>query len=284
MRAAISWEAGLCLGACLALALAAQPNRAHAEVRRIATGLDRPVFVTAPPGDSERIFIVEQRGQILVLNLDDDSINPTPFLTLSGLATGNEQGLLGLAFHPDYAATGRFYVNYTEAGGDSVIAEYAVSADPDVALTGETRLLTFDQPQPNHNGGWIGFGPDDGDLYIGTGDGGGANDDDAGHTAGLGNGQDITDNLLGKILRIDIDVDDFPGDPDRNYGIPATNPFVGVEGDDEIWSYGLRNPYRASFDRETGDLYIGDVGQNAREEVDVQPSGAGGLNFGWRLR
>ena len=163
------WRAGLFLGA--SLVLWAHPDQGQAEIRRIAVGLDRPVVVTAPVGDSQRIFIAQQRGKILLLNLADNSINATPFLTISGLATGNEQGLLGLAFHPDYATNGLFYVNYTETGGDTVIAEYGVSGNPDVAIARETRLLTIDQPQINHNGGWIGFGPGDGDLYIATGDG-----------------------------------------------------------------------------------------------------------------
>jgi len=280
MLAATLWRIGLCLGA--TLVLAAHPKQAQSEVRRIATGLDRPLFVTAPAGDRQRIFIVEQRGQILLLNLADHSINATPFLTLSGLATENERGLLGLAFHPDYATNGLFYVNYTETGGDSVIAEYSVSENPDVAFTDETRLLTFDQPQKNHNGAWMGFGPDDGYLYISTGDGGGGNDDDAGHDSDLGNGQDITDNLLGKILRIDVDRDEFPADPDRNYGIPNGNPFVGVDGADEVWAFGLRHPWRCSFDRGTGDLWISDVGQSSWEEISFQPaSSAGGENYGW---
>jgi len=145
-------------------------------------------------------------------------------------------------------------------------------------------LVEINQPQGNHNAGWIGFGPD-GFLYIATGDGGGANDTGGGHTAGIGNSQDITNNLLGKMLRLDVDSDDFPGDANRNYGIPADNPFVGVNGDDEIFLYGLRNPFRCSFDRMTGDLWIGDVGQNAREEIDVYLFGSNAdKNYGWRLR
>src|SRR5206468_5011873 len=132
--------------------------------------------------------------------------------------------------------------------------------------------------------GWLGFGPD-GFLYISSGDGGGADDADVGHTPGTGNGQDITENLLGKILRIDVRGDDFPADPARNYAIPSDNPFRNVAGDDEIWTWGLRNPWRASIDRQTGDLYIGDVGQDSCEEIDVQPAAsAGGENYGWRLR
>lgn len=254
--------------------------------RVVAPGvLDRPVYVGSPPGDFERLFILEQHaGRIRILRLSDGSVLETPFLTIGGLANGNEQGLLGLAFHPDYANNGRFYVNYTQSDRTSVIAEYVASQDPDVADPGERRLLEIAQPQSNHNGGWMDFGPNDGYLYIGIGDGGGGNDSGTGHTADTGNAQDITDNLLGKILRIDVDRDDFPQDASRNYGIPATNPFVGETGDDEIWAYGLRNPWRASFDPVTFDLYVGDVGQNTREEIDVIPDQQGGLNLGWRLR
>jgi glucose/arabinose dehydrogenase len=254
------------------------------ETLRIASGLARPVFVTAPPDDSSRVFVVEQHtGRILIIRLPGFSLEATPFLTIPGISTGEEQGLLGLAFHPDYASNGLFYVNYTDP--DTQIVRYQVSADPDVAdPPSATPVLSFDQPQSNHNGGWIGFGPD-GFLYIASGDGGGGNDSGTGHTSGTGNAQDVTGNLLGKILRIDVDADAFPGDPLRNYAVPADNPFVGVAGDDEIWVYGLRNPWRASFDRLTGDLYIGDVGQNACEELDVQPSATtGGENYGWRLR
>jgi len=258
-------------------------------VERVATGLSRPVFATAPPGDEDRLFIVEQRsgstGRVRILELDTGTLRATPFLSVPNVSAGNEQGLLGMAFHPDYASNGFFFVDFTDAAGDTVIRRYTVSADPDVADPLSAQLvLSIDQLQANHNGGWIGFGPD-GYLYVASGDGGGSDDNDAGHTAGTGNAQDVTDNLLGKILRIDVDGDDFPADPDRNYAIPPDNPFVGEAGDDEIWAYGLRNPFRASFDRLTGDLYIGDVGQNAREEIDVQPAGSpGGENYGWRLR
>jgi glucose/arabinose dehydrogenase len=251
---------------------------------RVATGLNRPVFLTAPPGDRDRVFVVEQHtGEILIIDVTDGSINATPFLTVTGLSTGNEQGLLGLAFHPDYAVNGYFYVYFTDPSSN--VVRYQVSGEPDIAdASSETPVLSFGQPAANHNGGWIGFGPDD-TLYIASGDGGGSNDDGAGHTPGTGNAQDITDNLLGKILRIDVDGDGFPADPNRNYAIPADNPFVGVAGDDEIWAYGLRNPWRMSFDRATGDLYIADVGQGRCEELDVQPgSSDGGENYGWRLR
>ena len=255
-------------------------------VERVVSGLTRPIYVTAPRNDFDRLFIVEQHsGRIRILDLASGLLNPTPFLTVPGLSTGNEQGLLGLAFHPEYETNGFFYVNFTGAGGATNVVRYRVSAaNPDIAEpTSAMTILSFAQPQSNHNGGWIGFGPD-GFLYINSGDGGGSNDSGPGHTEPGGNAQDITNNLLGKVLRIDVDGDDFP-DPDRNYAIPATNPFVGVQGDDEIWTYGLRNPWRASFDRLTGDLYIGDVGQNTREELNFQPGGsAGGENYGWRLR
>ncbi len=251
---------------------------------RIADGLARPVFLTAPPGDLGRVFVLEQHtGQILIIRLVTRSVETTPFLTVPSLSTGDEQGLLGLAFHPDYATNGFLYVYYTNP--DTQIVRYQVSSDPDVAdPASATPVLSFSQPQSNHNGGWIGFGSD-GFLYIASGDGGGSNDNGTGHTSGSGNAQDITDNLLGKLLRIDVDVDDFPDDPLRNYATPVSNPFVSTTGDDEIWVYGLRNPWRASFDRSTGDLYIGDVGQNRCEELDVQPgTSAGGENYGWRLR
>ncbi|MCA9266312.1 MAG: PQQ-dependent sugar dehydrogenase, partial [Planctomycetales bacterium] len=193
-------------------------------------------------------------------------------------------GLLGMAFDPDYASNGYFYVDYTDTTGATRVRRYSVSAgNPNMAdaNTG-VDVLRISQPESNHNGGWIGFSPIDNYLYIATGDGGGANDQ---HSEPTGNAQDLTDNLLGKILRIDPAGDDFPGDSSRNYAIPSTNPFVGATGDDEIWAYGLRNPWRPSFDRQTGDLYIADVGQNAREEISFQPaSSAGGENYGWRLR
>ena len=248
--------------------------------------LNRPVFVTAPRSDTQRLFIVEQHtGEIKILNLNTGLISVTPFLDIDGLSTFNEQGLLGLAFHPDYATNGFFYVNLTDSGGTTRIRRYQVSENPDVADPDSAiPILSYTQPQNNHNGGWLGFDPNDGFLYIATGDGGGSNDNDTGHTSGTGNGQDVTNNLLGKILRLDVNGDDFPVDSSRNYAIPPSNPFVGKAGDDEIWAYGLRNPWRPSFDRETGDLYIADVGQGQREEVNFQPSSSpGGENYGWRV-
>jgi glucose/arabinose dehydrogenase len=256
------------------------------ETVRIASGLDRPLYLTTPANDSSQLFVLEQHsGNIMRVDRNSGAVASTPFLTIGGLATENEQGLLGLAFDPDYAVNGFFYTNHTDSSGTTQITRYQRSGDPTVAdSTSATPILSYSQPQANHNGGWMGFGPD-GMLYVASGDGGGGNDDDNGHTAGIGNAQDLTGNLLGKMLRIDVSGDDFPGDPSRNYAIPTGNPFVGSIGDDEIWAYGLRNPWRASFDRDTGDLYIGDVGQNAREEVNFQPAGdAGGTNYGWRLR
>ncbi len=247
-------------------------------VERVASGLSNPVFATAAPGEPDLLFIVEQTGDIEILNLQTNAINAAPFLTVTGLSAGGERGLLGLAFHPEYETNRLFYVYMTDSTGASQVRRYeansgGATADPNSA----TPVLGFPQPAPNHNGGWIGFGPD-GYLYVASGDGGGANDLD-------NNAQDITENLLGKMLRIDVDGDDFPLDPDFNYAIPDDNPFVGASGDDEIWAFGLRNPWRSSFDRLTGDLYIADVGQNFIEEINVQPAASpGGANYGWRLR
>lgn len=263
------------------LGLVFLPSMATAQfqVERIASGLSQPLYVRSAPGDDERLFVVEKEGQIEVYNRTSGAINAVPFLDVSTeVTTNSERGLLGLAFHPDYQSNGLFYVNLSNRSGNTEIRQYQVSGNPDLANQGSaTPVLSFSQPFANHNGGWQGFGPD-GFLYIATGDGGSGNDPQ-------NNAQDITNNLLGKMLRIDINGDDFAADANRNYAVPADNPFVGVAGDDEIWSYGLRNPWRSSFDRETGDLYIGDVGQGAREEINVQlASSSGGENYGWRLR
>lgn len=234
----------------------------------VVTNLDVPVFLTAPAGDS-RLFVVEKDGKIRIIK--NGTLLTTPFLDITGLTTkGSEQGLLGLAFPPDYATTGRFYVSYTAPGatngGNSVIARYHVSGDPDIAnAASDTTILTFEQPETNHNGGNIVFGPD-GFLYLGFGDGGGT-----GSTA-----QDGT-NLLGDLLRIDVS---GPG-----YTSPPGNPFASSGTiHHEIWAMGLRNPWRWSFDRQTGELYIADVGQNTYEEVDIQPAGSsGGQNYGWPI-
>ncbi|MCH8243720.1 MAG: PQQ-dependent sugar dehydrogenase [Planctomycetes bacterium] len=246
---------------------------------RVASGLTRPLFVTHAPGDADRIYIVEKPGRIKVLKGGVVSV----FLDITARVGGSgslnsEQGLFALAFHPDFANNSFFYVNYTNNGGDTRVSRFTAN-DADNGDSGsEFVILSISQPQSNHNGGWLAFGPNDGFLYIATGDGGDADDEGFGHTAGTGNGQDITNNLLGKMLRIDVD----GGSP---YAIPPDNPFVGITGDDEIWAYGLRNPWRNAFDPSTGDLYIADVGQNAWEEISFQPaSSTGGENYGWRCR
>jgi glucose/arabinose dehydrogenase len=250
----------------------------------VASGLDLPVFATAPRGDTGRLFIVEQQtGNIRILDLATGQLLPTPFLTITDLSDGNEQGLLGLAFHPQYADNGLLYVDYTDAAGNTQIKRFrtrpsstspirANQADP----ASQASVLSIPQPFSNHNGGWIGFGPD-GLLYVATGDGGSGNDP--------GNRAQNLAERLGKLLRIDVNRDDFP-DAVRNYGIPASNPFVATPGTaPEIWAYGLRNPWRCSFDRQTGDLFIADVGQSQREEVNVQSvASPGGENYGWRLK
>lgn len=233
-----------------------------------ATGFSSPVDIQHPAGDA-RLFVVQKTGAIRILN-SNGSINPTNFLTLTTatISNGSERGLLGLAFHPNYATNGYFYVNYTNTAGNTVIARYTVSANPNVAdATSATIILTVAQPFSNHNGGSLTFGPD-GYLYIGMGDGGSAGD--PGNRA-----QNINENL-GKMLRIDVD----SASP---YGIPADNPFVGIAGNDEIWATGLRNPWKYSFDMANGDLWIADVGQNEFEEINkiVAPTPTG-LNFGWK--
>jgi glucose/arabinose dehydrogenase len=236
----------------------------------VATGLARPLFVTAPRNDA-RLFIVEQGGTVRIL--EDGALLPAPFLNIAGkVLSGGERGLLGLAFAPDYASSGLFYVNYTDVDGDSIIARLRVSSDPNRAdPDSEEVVLKVRQPFGNHNGGTVAFGPDE-LLYIGMGDGGGA--DDPGDRAQ----NDAT--LLGKMLRIDVS-----GGLGSGFSIPPSNPFAGGALPlPEIWARGLRNPYRFSFDRVMGDLYIADVGQREREEINVEPfGGAGGRNYGWRL-
>jgi len=235
---------------------------------RVAGGLQSPLDLQSAPGDNSRLFVVEQRGRIRILR--GQTLVETPFLDISGrLSCCGERGLLGLAFHPAYAQNGRFYVNYTNPQGHTHISEFRVSANADLASPDSERLLLFvSQPFSNHNGGGLAFGPD-GRLYIGLGDGGSGGDP-------LNNGQDLR-TYLGKMLRIDVD----GGMP---YAVPADNPFRSNGAAlPEIWAFGLRNPWRYSFDRATGELYIADVGQSAREEVNVAPSGRGGQNYGWSL-
>jgi glucose/arabinose dehydrogenase len=288
------------------LTVSAMPRRAEAALAgltRVASGLSAPIYATHAPGDANRLFIVQRGGAIRILDLTTPTptLLATPFVTVGSIDAAGEGGLLGMAFHPEYAMNGKFYTYSTHDNGginmggatspfSTHIREWTVSGNPNVANASFSSVLSFPRPQANHVGGWIGFSPtaNDGNLYIMSGDGGGDDDNDAGHTAGTGNAQDITSNLLGKALRINVDGDDFPADATKNYAIPPTNPFLAgpnAAGDDEIWSYGLRNPFRASFDRATGDLWIGDVGQSAREEIDFEAANsAGGLNYGWRLR
>jgi glucose/arabinose dehydrogenase len=253
-------------------------------LEEFASGLSQPVGIKHAGDASGRVFILEQSGLIKVVK--NGVINATPFLDLTGVIdnNSNEQGLLGLAFHPDYVNNGYFYVNYTRDPGPgfdlTTIGRYQVSAgNPDVADTTETKILEIPQDAGNHNGGDIHFGPD-GFLYIGMGDGGGSNDQ-------YGHAQDIL-SLKGKMLRIDVNGSPVAGDvlcgQVQNYGIPPSNPFADVTGCDEIWSYGLRNPWRFSFDRQTGEIYIGDVGQNTWEEINLEPAATGGRNYGWSCR
>lgn len=250
------------------------------ETRFVATGITYPTTITHAPGDETRLFVTDKRGYIRIIDLATDTVLATNFLNIDAISGGgttvsSEQGLLGMAFHPDYANNGYFFVNYTSTTGATVIARYQVSADPNVAdAASALTVMTFAQPYTNHNCGWIEFSPIDGHMYIGTGDGGSAND--PGNVA-----QDITAQRLGKMLRIDPNV----AGTTPPYTIPSDNPYVGITGDDEIWAYGLRNPWRCAFDRLTGDLYIADVGQNAWEEVNFQAAGAaGGRNYGWRCK
>src|ERR1044071_5062572 len=249
-------------------ALAGAASRADAQALtavRLPAAFTRPVFVTAPPGDTSRIFVCEQRGSALTANradikifhLDTNTLNATPFLTISPVSTFSEQGLLGLAFDPNYATNGLFYVSYTNTTGvgNSTIMRYHVSANADIAdAASGTLVLSVTQPFNNHNGGWIGFGPDN-MFYAAFGDGGSEQDPN-----NVGQNQNT---LLSKILRLDVTT--LP------YTIPPTNPWFGLGGvRQETWAWGLRNPWRPSFDRATGDLWIADVGQDAWEEINFQ--------------
>jgi glucose/arabinose dehydrogenase len=235
--------------------------------RRVASGLASPVDLKSAPGDRSRLFVVEQGGRIQILR--NGQIAPQPFLDIAErISAGGERGLLGLAFHPHYAENGRFFVNYTDPNGNTHIAEFHVSSNPDVADAGSERTILFvEQPFANHNGGGLAFG-NDGMLYAGLGDGGSAGDP-------LGNGQNLR-TRLGKMLRLDVDRAGF---------VPPDNPFVSTPGAmPEIWAFGLRNPWRFAFDPVTGDLYIGDVGQDSFEEVDVGSAARhGGENYGWNI-
>lgn len=282
---------GLCMGS---VAIA---GGTPLKTQLVANGLTQPLGLATPPGDFERMFVVEKAGRIKIIK--NGVLLPTPFLDITSIVNSStlEWGLLNLVFDPDYEHNGYFFVYYSELGtGNSIVARYQVSGNPDIAnAASRSVVLYLVQPNGNHRGSWMDFGKD-GYLYLTLGDGGGQNDPNA-------RGQNINV-LQGKILRIDpdgpdniygnTDDDSFPADANKNYAIPPTNPFVGLAGEDEIWAYGLRNPWRCSFDKVTGDLWIGDVGQNQREEVDFQPANndpnlapgqpgyQGGKNYGWR--
>ncbi len=245
------------------------PGNVHLTFSRIARGLSSPVYITHSGDNNGRLFVVEQTGRIRVIR--KGVLQSAPFLDLrSKVSTGGERGLLGLAFHPDYSWNRKFYVNYTDRNGDTVIAQYLRSAtNASQADASSVKIvLRIPQPYSNHNGGMITFGPDR-YLYIGMGDGGSSGDP--------GNRAQSLSSLLGKMLRINVDTR-------KAYAVPPTNPYVGVSGNDLIWSFGLRNPWRFSFDRQTGDLWIGDVGQNRYEEIDrsLAPNAGRAANYGWR--
>ncbi|MGD2205624.1 MAG: PQQ-dependent sugar dehydrogenase [Anaerolineae bacterium] len=246
------------------------PATIRVDLQKIVGGLQTPVGVANAGDGSGRLFVLEKVGRVRVVH--NGVLFPAPFLEVTDRvgSSQNEQGLLGLVFHPDYLDNGLFFVNYTDRQGDTVISRFSVSANPTQADPGsEDVLLTIDQPAGNHNGGHLAFGPD-GYLYVGTGDGGASGD-------AFGNGQNGA-TLLGAMLRLDVD----RGQP---YAIPPDNPFIANPNvRNEIWAIGLRNPWRYAFDRLTGDLYIADVGQNMYEEINFQPSGsAGGQNYGWPI-
>ena len=247
------------------------PTTISVSLEPYATVPGSPLAIVAPDDGTDRLLVGTKEGQVVIVR--DGTVEPAPMLDISALVSrGGEQGLLGLAVHPDFPADPRIVVDYTDVDGDTVVASYRLDPagpdhlDPASAIT----ILAVDQPYANHNGGAVAFGPD-GYLYVGLGDGGAGGDP-------LESGEHL-DTLLGKILRIDVDSAGEDGAP---YVIPPGNPFANVEGArSEIWLTGLRNPWRFAFDRATGDLWIGDVGQGAWEEVDVAPAGAGGLDFGW---
>ena len=243
------------------------PAEVQLGLETIASGLEGPLLVTHAGDGSGRLFVVEQVGRIRIV--ENGRLMPDPFLDVSDLTeAGGEQGLLGLAFHPDFVRNRRFFINYTDVEGDTIVASYRATADGRVADEDSARtILKVDQPYSNHNGGHMAFGPD-GYLYIGMGDGGSAGDPE-------NNGQNL-ETLLGKMLRVDVDVR-------GTYAIPKDNPFADGGGAPEIWAYGLRNPWRFSFDVPTGTLWIGDVGQDQLEEIDRVPAERGGLNYGWNV-
>lgn len=273
--------------ALLLLILSAAPGFAAITRQIITSSLSTPIHVAAPPGDKERLFVVQRGGTIRIIDLNTNTVLPTAFLNVNdapstNVSTTGEGGLLSIAFHADYAENGFFFVYYTTSlpgtGFTTRVSRFTVTSDPNVAdPNSEAIFFELDQPQTNHNGGMIAFRPDDPEhyLFVGLGDGGGGCDP-------LLAAQNLGDKL-GKMLR--IDVDPGPSSDVQNPFAPSTNPYVGMSGDDLIWSRGLRNPFRWSFDRDKGDMYIGDVGQDTVEEIDFEAANAtGGLNYGWNAR
>jgi glucose/arabinose dehydrogenase len=235
-------------------------------LEQVSESFRSPVYLTSPPGD-DRLFVVEQAGRIRIVK--NGRTLPVPFLDISDrVRSGGEQGLLSMAFHPEYRSNGWFFVNFTDRAGDTRVERIKVSAKPDVADAGSSLLIIgIDQPYSNHNGGLVMFGPD-GMLYIGMGDGGSGGDPRR-------NGQN-RNALLGKLLRINVS-------RTEPYSIPQGNPYANGGGRPEVWAIGMRNPWRFAFDRPTGLLYIADVGQNELEEIDVEPASKAGINYGWNV-
>ena len=270
-------RAGICAG----LALSSIASAQVLESRLLVGGLRRPVFMTAAPGDSSRLYIVEKQGFIRILQNGVLQPTATPFLNIDavvggGTSSNSEQGLLGLAFHPGYQTNGRYFVYYTNNSGHTTLVERNRSAtDPNLSSTTSRPILTINRTATNHLGGWIGFGAD-GFLYIASGDSGGGCDPS--------NVAQNANERRGKILRINVDADDFPADANENFRIVAANPFAVSGGNPAIWLTGLRNPWRPSFDRVTGDFYIADVGQSQREEINFVAAGSANTpirNFAW---
>ncbi|MFO0832334.1 MAG: PQQ-dependent sugar dehydrogenase [Phycisphaerales bacterium] len=292
--------------ALLTAAMVLAAPRAHAQQKLrselVVSGLQQPVWVGGAPGDPTRLFVIEKivSGQTVArirvinnANTANPTLNPVPFLEVPNVANvGIEQGLLGMVFHPDYANNGYFWFTFSRDPDWywTLHRGHRSAANPDQADPTTELVWQIQHPRDNHYSGWLEFG-NDGYLYTACGDGGGSNDDQPPSGDVTGNAQDTTNNKLGKIFRLDVDGwdnipgnaddDGVPDDPTRNYRNPLDNPFFGVPGDDEIWAYGVRNAWRASFDRATGELYVADVGQDLQEEVTVLPP-VGGLNLGWR--